>query len=258
MCLNQERFQVQVAWRDFDNNSGVGRAVRMTNDTGYFWFFNQANVELMIKVLDGTGINGYYWVFYGALSNVEYTITVIDSVSGSSVTYFNPSGAFASVGDSQAIPSDGKVVHAYKEYPGTEVGPEITIDSDQVWAELLDSPSKQGGCSPSGTNLCLNGNRFRVEATWRDFQGNTGVAQAVPLTGDTGTFWFFSAANIELILKVLDGRSINDHFWVFYGALSNVEYTIRVTDTATGATRTYTNPLGQFGSVGDTTAFFVP
>ena len=39
------------------------------------------------------------------------------------------------------------------------------------------------------------------------------------------------------------------------GALSNVEYTIRVTDTLTGQTNTYTNPSGRFASVADTGAF---
>jgi hypothetical protein len=28
------------------------------------------------------------------------------------------------------------------------------------------------------------------------------------------------------LVKVLDGRAINDRFWVFYGALSDVEYTV--------------------------------
>jgi len=47
----------------------------------------------------------------------------------------------------------------------------------------------------------------------------------------------------------------NGKFWVFYGALSSVEYTIRVTDTVTGKVKAYTNPKGQFASVGDTEAF---
>jgi hypothetical protein len=44
-------------------------------------------------------------------------------------------------------------------------------------------------------------------------------------------------------------------FWLFYGALSNVEYTLTVTDTATGAVRTYHNPGGTFASVADVSAF---
>src|SRR5262249_59342682 len=51
---------------------------------------------------------------------------------------------------------------------------------------------------------------------------------------------------------------VNDHFWVFYGALSNVEYTLTVTDTVTGVVKTYQNPAGLFASVGDTLAFGTP
>jgi hypothetical protein len=75
------------------------------------------------------------------------------------------------------------------------------------------------------------------------------------LTGETGYFWFFSDGNVETVLKVIDGRGLNGHFWVFYGALSDVRYTLTVTDTATGAVKTYTNPAGQFASVADTSAF---
>ena len=64
------------------------------------------------------------------------------------------------------------------------------------------------------------------------------------LTGDTGYFWFFDPANVEVIVKVLDGRGVNGHVWVFYGALSNVEYTLTVTDTQTGLATRYFNPLG--------------
>ena len=109
-------------------------------------------------------------------------------------------------------------------------------------------------CSPSSTNLCLSSNRFRVSVTWRT-STTSGHGTAVPMTSDTGHFWFFSSSNVELIVKVLDGRPVNGRFWVFYGALSDVEYTITVRDTISGATKTYFNPAGRMASVGDTTAF---
>ena len=96
--------------------------------------------------------------------------------------------------------------------------------------------------------------RFEARVSWRDFDGVEGSGVAVPLAEDTGAFWFFDSANIELTVKVLDGRDINGHFWVFNGSLTNVEYTLTVTDTFTGAVYTFTNPLGQFGSFGDTEA----
>src|SRR5206468_1277592 len=74
----------------------------------------------------------------------------------------------------------------------------------------------------------------------------------------TGLFWFFSADNIELIVKVLDGRPLTPNFWVFYGGLSDVEYWIVVADTQTGATKTYHNDQGNFCGNADVSAFPAP
>jgi len=270
LCLNQERFRVQVAWRDFQGGSGVGNAVPLTSDTGYFWFFDDANVELILKVLDARPINGNFWVFYGALSNVEYTITVTDTVTGRSKTYDNPARQFASVGDTEAFPGNpgtgdanldsGALAGLQKadllqlEAVELQVGPQA-FDGVAPIAPFGAAGSTGSSCVRDATSLCLNQNRFRVEVEWVDFQGGSGSGTAVLLTTDTGYFWFFDDANVELVTKVIDGRPVNGSFWFFYGALSNVEYTLTVTDTVTGTTRTYENPTGRFGSVGDTEAF---
>ena len=116
--------------------------------------------------------------------------------------------------------------------------------------------AQAGPCVANATTLCLNASRFRVQVTWRvPSQGTSGVGNGITLTGDTGEFWFFSANNIELVIKVVDGTSFNGHFWVFYGALSNLEYDIVVTDTTTGAVKTYHNPLGTTASLADVEAF---
>ena len=54
---------------------------------------------------------------------------------------------------------------------------------------------------------------------------------------------------------MLDGVPINGKFWVFYGALSDVVYTITVTDTETGAVNQYVNEAGNICGLGDTSAF---
>jgi len=250
LCLSASRFEVSVAWTDFQGNQGVGQAVSLTADTGYFWFFTNTNVELVIKVLDARAVNGHFWVFYGALSNVEYEITVRDSQTGDVQIYDNPAGQFASTGDTLAFPPSATVTRASTErsHLAVPVGPPVD--------ERLAAPSppvpETATCTPGATALCLSGGRFRVEAAWKDFQGNTGAGQAVGLTGDTGYFWFFSNTNVEAVVKVLDARPVNNYFWVFYGALSNVQYTLTVTDTITGIVKTYDNPLNLFASVGDT------
>jgi hypothetical protein len=99
-------------------------------------------------------------------------------------------------------------------------------------------------CVPSDTVLCLNQGRFIVEADWRTSTGRSALAHAIPLTADTGYFWFFDAANVEVVTKVLDACSINARYWVFSAGLTNVEVVLRVTDTETGIVRAYTNPQG--------------
>jgi hypothetical protein len=54
-------------------------------------------------VLDGRAVNGHFWVLFGALSDVEYTITISDSVSGATKTYYNPPHVLASVADVNAF-----------------------------------------------------------------------------------------------------------------------------------------------------------
>jgi subtilisin-like proprotein convertase family protein len=112
-------------------------------------------------------------------------------------------------------------------------------------------------CVANATTLCLNaGGRFQVTVAWQvPTQGTSGVGQAVTLTSDTGYFWFFSANNIELMVKVVDGRTFNGKFWVFYGALTDVQYTVTVTDTVTGNQKSYFSPQGTPQSLADTAAF---
>ena len=147
----------------------------------------------------------------------------------------------------------------------------FTLTSSGVWVIACTSlfPQITGGYSltlqgvaapPPGsctttTSLCLQGPRFQVSVAWATTDGRTGSGQAVSLTDDTGYFWFFDAGNVELVVKVLDARGVNGHFWVFYGALSNVRYTITVNDTLGGTRRVYQNPQGNMASFADTSAF---
>ena len=110
-------------------------------------------------------------------------------------------------------------------------------------------------CAPSATSICITEGRFKIESLWRDFAGHSGAGHAVQLASDTGSFWFFDADNLELFVKEIDGVDFNNAFWTFYGALSNVEFTLLATDTATGAQHGYFNPSRRFASQGDIESF---
>jgi hypothetical protein len=107
-------------------------------------------------------------------------------------------------------------------------------------------------CIPSDTVLCLDDSpgdqRFQVTASFHTAQagGLAGNGQAVPLAplGVTrgGLFWFFSPDNPEVVVKILNGCSINDHYWAYITAGTNVGFTVTVADTTlSNATKTYTN-----------------
>ncbi len=257
LCLSAQRFAVEVQWKDFQGNTGQGQAVALTADTGYFWFFSASNVELIVKVLDARAINGKFWVFFGALSNVEYDLTVRDSVTGASKTYHNPPGQFASVGDTSAFPAGvaAAATHEKTDVEGTQAPPESLQAIQRFIGVPAPARADFAPCPETPFGFNLNGCRFHLEVSWRDSRGVTGDGQPVQLTNDTGYFWFFSPSNVELVVKVLDARAVNGEFWVFFGALSNVEYALTVTDTVTGTVRRYKNPSGLFASVGDTKAF---
>jgi hypothetical protein len=248
--LMGDRFRVQVSWRDPGSGSaGFAHAVPGPDPTGYFWFFDGSNLELVVKALDGRSLNGQYWLFYGALSDVEYWVDVTETRTGRTKRYHNPPGSLCGRGDTSAFSAT----------------PAATASADGAPIPLLPllpeplaaagTPEAAASCVADAQTLCLLGNRFRVSVEWQTRDGATGHGMAVPRTDVTGTFWFFGPENVELVVKALDGRSLNNRYWFFYGALSDVQYTITVFDTVTGARKRYKNPAGNLCGKGDTSAF---
>jgi hypothetical protein len=103
----------------------------------------------------------------------------------------------------------------------------------------------------------------RFQATLQFGVPGTGMtAHAVPLGDESGYFWFFDRANAEVTLKILDGRPVNGHFWVFAASMTDVPFTLTITDLEDPAclnghcpTQTYTNPGGRNSNFIDINAF---
>lgn len=104
LFLQNGRFKVEATWRLSNGTSGDGIPVQLTSDTGYFWFFAASNVEAVIKILDGCGLNSRFWVFAGGLTNVRVDLKVTDTLRGTVRTYTNPQGlAFQPIQDTNAF-----------------------------------------------------------------------------------------------------------------------------------------------------------
>ena len=111
-------------------------------------------------------------------------------------------------------------------------------------------------CRADAATLCLSNGRFQVTAQWEKSDGTFGFGNAVPLTGDSGYYYFFDPSNIEMVTKVLNACGVNGDFWVFGAGLTNVKVTVDVLDTATGVSERYVNPLNTaFAPIQDTAAF---
>ena len=107
LCLHDGRFAVEAQWATPVGSAGPARAASArTDDSGLFWFFEPDNWELQVKVLDGCGLTGHFWVFAAASTNVAYTLTVTDLVAGGApAVYHHPGGPPApAINDVQALP----------------------------------------------------------------------------------------------------------------------------------------------------------
>jgi hypothetical protein len=95
LCIGG-RFLVEVEFETTQARgaAGLARAVPAAElgmpKGGLFWFFRRDNPEMLVKVLDGCDANGYWWVFYSAVTNVGFHTTVIDTLTGDTWTASNP------------------------------------------------------------------------------------------------------------------------------------------------------------------------
>ena len=175
LCLTDNRFSVAVSWLVASQaRSGQGTAVPLSSDTGLFWFFDESDIELVVKVLDGTSVNGSYWVFYAGLSNVAYTITVTDSKTGRVKSYESQNGTFASVADTSAFSDDSSATAGDVE-PTEAVAKAVETRSNLELYRLFEALSKTARvrprtaapCVAGSATLCLAGSRFQLTVDWQ-------------------------------------------------------------------------------------------
>ena len=228
LCLLSNRFRVKVSWQNqFNGSSGVGRPIPRSNVTGFFSFGDPSNVELLVKILD---FDGVVKVFWGQLTNLRYNLEVTDTRTGRIQNYTNTAG------DCGGIDQDFATSIVQAPVP-----------------QALVSPLREASCRPGANTLCLLQGRFAVEVDWRNpANGASGRGGAAALSNVTGTFTFSDRTNVELMVKMLN---FGDRVALFWGALSDLDYTLKVTDTNTGTVKTYRSTAGTLCGGLDNNAF---
>ena len=215
-CFQSDRFSARVSI-----NGSAGVALPFSDNGGFFWLSEAENVEVAVKVLDGRSVNGRFWVFHGSLTTLPYTLTITDHSTGVSRTFEKAASSLCGSADTTTF-----------------------LDTSGLgFNQLVSSP-----CTPSSTGLCLLGDRFLVRVIY-----NTSLP-GLEVTPKTGSFGIESVWSPEVVVKVLDGRAINNRFWVFFGSLTDRFYQVQVTDTVTGISKTYNSPASFCGTA-DVAAF---
>jgi plastocyanin len=102
-------------------------------------------------------------------------------------------------------------------------------------------------CVAGTHTLCVTGGRFMLETVWHTAaDSGVGTSVVLPSAPSSGLFYFFSADNIEVLAKVLNACFPPfNRFWVFFAATTDQEFALVVTDTQTGKTKGYYNPLSR-------------
>jgi hypothetical protein len=91
LCLNHGRFSVVAGWQASPSGPvSQATAVRLTDESGYFWFLEPGNIEVVVKVLNACADPwNAYWVFAAGLTNLGVTIDVTDTLTGAHQSYTN-------------------------------------------------------------------------------------------------------------------------------------------------------------------------
>jgi hypothetical protein len=339
------RFQVAV---DRPAPGGAAaRAVRLSDASGFFWFYDAANPELTVKIVDGRAVNGHYWIFIASMTDVAQTVTVTDLGSGCKPvsacparTYVNPPHGNRNFVDVEAFGGAPRIAADLSFLDLAVISPALPSRLDPVRvvvngigavAASFAPPSIDGagitlvGVTPGGpappgapgrwttaidlgtlapgsytlevildgfeyltqafavreaaSGLALTGGRFLVSVS-RPGAGAAGspaasavsdaaaeiLGSAVAVSDAAGYFWFFDSADLELTVKILDGRPVDGHYWVFIASMTDQPYTVTVADTAGGCapapaapspcpTRRYVNPAHRNQNFIDVGAF---
>jgi hypothetical protein len=252
LCLRSGRFRVQLSGRG-SYSSYTGKAIPLNDSTGGFWLFSAGNVEVGVKVLEAPDHKSF-WVYHGAATDVPYKFTVTDLANPSLHPEYLSGAAFCGGGDT------GAFLRSVALPPGETLEEFASADGGGIATASSWEETHQAACVPNSTTSCLLNSRFQVRVSYKTTPFSPNLpATAVPVTGETAFFWFYSPDNLEIFVKVLDGSALNSRYWVYYGSMTDVKYTIEIVDMVTLASKEYSSSAsGPLCGAGDTNAFVAP
>ena len=257
------------------------------DQSGLLYFFDRDNVEVLVKVLDGCGVNGHRWVFVAPVTDLAFRLSIrgpyVHYVQGlrrywhydskrrpqdriwRNETVGNPKGRTArTVSDTTAFPcTTAEVAAARAKAADAGEGASAFAASGSRPATTSTAPASATrlaagaatDCTPSGPALALSGG-YTVSMCYETSAGAVGQARDWGLdSSQSALLYFFDRNNVEVLIKVLDGCGVNGHRWVFVAPVTDLAFNLHVESPA-GERWTHRNRLGQTAdAAGDTSAF---
>ncbi len=141
------------------------------------------------------------------------------------------------------------VFHAFESPGFHDVSLTVSLDGERESTAslkfLVEASRPAGTCQATATTLCLRDSRYELSLRWWTADGPSGDAPVVREgTNDSGLFRFFDEDNWEMLVKVLDGCSLNGRHWVYAASATNLGYELNVRDTVTDVVKEYRNEPG--------------
>jgi photosystem II stability/assembly factor-like uncharacterized protein len=235
LCLIGAKYEVSVTARHPVTDAPItGHAIAEGDRFGYFSFPDVTGdtdfPEVFVKMVNASGepppYGGHDWVFHSSLTSLDYTLTVREPLTG-----------------------------RVRTYTAADSAPSATLTCGSADTSAFDRACEveQSSTATSGTRLAaasggelpLLGGRFRATIRATDPRtGRVSEGAAIPRKDGVG---YFSLPGFtgdpsfpEVFVKMVDGRAQpGGSFWVFHTGLTDLEYTLTVTDTQTGSVKTY-------------------
>ncbi len=266
-CLLGGRFQVNVAYTTA-SSAGLGQVMSFngaraeSDQSAFFYFFDNANFEMGVKMVDACTFNDSFWVFVSGLTNQGYAVTILDTFTGQTRAYPNLLGNYPqTIGATDGVtgfdctPGSGARYEKPTEAQVRKVLGSTPIDplGDSLLGKLAPTAENATtACVADADTACHLGGRFQVEVDWTTVS-DSGAAQVMSFGGqrassDQSSFWwFFDPANFEMGVKMVDACVPPfNAYWVFVSGLTNQGFDVTISDTAGSAVRHYINPLGSY------------
>lgn len=247
LCLLDGQYRVNVLAQN-PRTGAVQEGVALPGENRFGSFSlpaftgDPAFPEVFVKMLDPSQDQGV-WFFYGGLTHLPYILTVTDTTTGQIETYRNdPQNRFCGGADTGAFFPDGF------QPP----------DPSNPW-DYGYSATAASRVGSETAELSLLDGRFRVTlSAFSALHNRTEPGVAVPGTDRYGYFslpgFMGDPSFPEVYVKMVDYTTVSGDFWFFHTGLTSLEYTLTVTDSVTGAVRTYES-AGDFCGGADTHAF---